>query len=138
MAILTGVVLNSLPSGASNPGTDEQRTYNTFFDADSTSATSHTLEVRTKPYVVRAYDLGIGEYVSILNVAGSGSGTLEADLYLNGTVIRLTETNNTVVLDISGRYKFRLVGALGEVTVVGHETDVATLNYGLGNLAGTP
>lgn len=132
MAIQTGRVLNSLPATGS-PGADELRDNNVFFDPDSTSLVSHTLTVNDRPYVVRAFGL-TNAAIEVLIVSGTGSGTVDEPMYLNGTAITLSSTNNVLVLDITGRYRFRLSGQLGEVTLVGHESDVPCFSYGLGKL----
>lgn len=132
MAISTGRILNPFPSSGS-PTSDEQRDVNTLFDADSISVLSHTIAVDSRPYVVRAFGL-TSATIEVLIVSGTGSGTVEEPLRLNGTAITMSGTNNVLVLDITGRYRFRLSGQLGEVTLVGHESDVPCFSYGLGKL----
>lgn len=133
MAIQTGRVLNQLPSSGS-PGSDELRDVNILFDADSTSLTSHTITINDRPYVARAFGLEAGTTVEVLTVTGTGSGTLEEPMFLAGTQVTMDYQNNVLVFDITGRYRFRLSGQLGEVTLVGHESDVPCYSYGLGKL----
>lgn len=136
MAIATGRVLNVL-SASDSPSAAETKDHNVLFDSDSTSEYSHTIEVLTKPKVVRAFGLGNGQAVEVLMVAGAGSGTVEENLYLAGSQVTLNPTNNTLVLDISGRYRFKLNGVdPGDVTVLAHDSDVAVTSYGISTLVG--
>ena len=127
-----GRVLSTVPE----PGASEQTSVGILFDEDSVSLTSHTISVDNKKYVVRAFGLTEGITVTVLNVAGPGSGTLEEAVKIAGSAVTLNETNNTLVIDISGRYRFRLSGGLGEVTLVGHESDIPDSTYGIGILVG--
>jgi hypothetical protein len=114
------------------PTGQEPGSYNVLFDNKSTSNVSHTITVEESPFVVEAFGLTANESVEVWCVGGPGPGTWFMPLYVNGNKVVLTNTDNKLSLDVSGRYQFRLNGQLGSVYVVGHDANVASSLVGLG------
>lgn len=132
MAISTGIALTLIPFA---PGF-ENRSYNVLFNADSDNTTSHIITVDENPFVIEAFGLVDTEQVEVWQVGGTGVGQYFNPLYVRGTKAVLSATNTKLVIDVSGRYEFRLVnGGLGTVFVAGHDANVASELMGLGKLA---
>lgn len=119
--------MTNYPQIAYAPGY-EVDDYNVIFSGISASATSHEVSVFQNPFVVTAYGLITGEKVEVWRIFGRGAGTSTELVVINGRPVQLTPTNNLLVLDISGRYLFKLTGRLGLVTVAGHYATVVNKN----------
>ena len=128
MSIRTGILLaNPIPWG---PGF-EDGSYNVLFDAASSSTISHTIQVDERPFVVQAWGLVNDEEVQVWAVGGPGAGLYFSQVFINGIAVALTAIDNRFVLDIAGRYQFRLVnGGLGTVYVAGNEIEVTSEKVG--------
>ena len=129
--IRTGILLTNPIWG---PGQEDNGSYNVLFDAKSSSPISHTIQVDESPFVVQAWGLTGIEEVQVWSVGGPGAGLFYTQVYIHGQPVKLTATNNKLVLDVAGRYQFRLVnGGLGTVYVAGFDAMLASNKVGLGN-----
>lgn len=130
---MTGISTGTLLAPVFGQG-QEESSYNILFDTNSTSTTSHTLQVDDKAFVVQAYGLGVGQAVELWMVTGIGGNTISNKVFVAGTQVKLTSTNTVMTLDLSGRYQFRLTGGgLGDVHVVGFDIAVRPQHMGLGS-----
>ncbi len=126
--ISTGIALgNPIPWA---PGFEGD--YNILFDSASSSTISHTIQVDARPFVVQAWGLVAPEVVEVWAVGGPGAGLYFSQIFVNGSLLELTATKNKLVLDVAGRYQFRLTnGGLGTVYVAGFDADLASSNIGI-------
>lgn len=133
--IRTGILLaNPIPWA---PGF-ENNSYNVLFDSNSSSTTSHIIQVDESPFIVEAWNLVSPEEVQVWSVGGPGAGLYFTQVYIDGNPVKLTATDNKLVLDVAGRYQFRLAnGGLGTVHVAGFDADVASSRVGLGKFVTT-
>lgn len=136
-AVLTGIALNG---GSVNSPGNEIQSYYTFFNQFSTSNLSHKYRIHESPLILRAFGLVDSEVdeptVDILMVTETKTGELQQELFLGGKQVRLTSTNNSLLLDLSGDYRLRLNSNVpGAITVVGHESSLSYWSYGLSTFA---
>lgn len=123
-------------AGIVNGPGQERQSGNTYFNQFSTSLTSHLITVHELPIVIRAFNLGVSDEVFIWMVTSTSTGEVTTALNIKGKVVKLTHTNNCIVLDLSGQYKLNLSAVSpGMVTVVGHETSLSYWSYGLAAFA---
>jgi hypothetical protein len=107
-----------------------------LFGPDSTNDRSSVFIVLNKPYTIRAFNLIQGESVIIEMVAGEGSGTYYAPAVTpDGQPIILTSARPSHNIFVSGRYRARLIGRVGEVYVDAYPSDLMrnskySTNYG--------
>lgn len=95
---------------------------NVFLSPDSTSPNSHTLEVYQHPWHIMAFGLQSTDTVEVWASFQRDDGAHFEPYLFKGLSASLTADSNALVLDKQGVYQFRLVGALGTVTVVGNMT----------------
>lgn len=130
-AVNTGV---PLPGGTVNSPGQEQQSANTFFDIHSTEAISHPFDVHESPVLISAYDLDTESgLIMVLKCTMTPNGEIMNILYLNGRGVGLVATNNTLLIDLPGRYRLQCInaGALGSFTVVGQLTALSYWSWGL-------
>ncbi len=129
--IQTGTQLvNSIPWG---PGNEDNGSYNIIFSPISSSTTSHTIQVDENPFIVQAWGLVSSEEVQVWSVGGLGAGQYFSQIYMNGSAVKLTATDNKFVIDVAGRYQFRLAnGGLGTVYVAGFDSSNVAAAAGFG------
>lgn len=120
----------SLFNGPVDPQGTENQTYNTIFDANSTNLTSHKIDVNENAVVVKAFGIG-GNTITVNIYSNTRLGSVSTPMILNNKTIRLSSTNNVLVIDIPGTYTFTLSGGLGSVTCVCCETASSYWSYGL-------
>lgn len=132
MKISTGIPLFNTPVDAPNT---ENQSYNVLFGPNSTTLISHTIDVAETSIVVKAYGFTGNETITVNTVSTNGIATMTEPMVLNGKTVQLSATNNTLVLDISGRYVFVLSAGLGAVNCVFHESPLGLWAYGLGAFA---
>lgn len=99
--------------------------YYVLFDASSTSLTSHIIDVDAYPVIITAYNL-VEETVQVNRVTTIRGIEYTTPVYIQGDPILLTETNNVLVLNVSGLYRFTLSGGLGSVVLVAQDATLAT------------
>ncbi len=103
---------------------------NLFLDGKTPRNKSHIIEVQDVAWVFNAYGLQPGEYIETLAVYGSGPDYRE-ELYIhNGSAKELTAERNAISLDVSGRYRFKLVGDPEGKVLVGNPTILSTVAEG--------
>ena len=125
MSIRTGILLaNPIPWG---PGF-EDGSYNVLFDAASSSTISHTIQVDDRPFVIQAWNLVDPEEVQIWAVGGPGAGLYFSQVTHHNGAMVLTPLNNRIVIDVPGRYQFRLGdgSGLGTVYVAGFDAEIGS------------
>lgn len=115
-----------MPSGA------QANRPNLFLDNANAGTTSHIIEVENRPWIFNAYGLSAGNRIDVYQVYGSGPTYRENIYLLDGKAITLTEESNAARLDVSGRYRFKLVGVGGGVTLIGNPTTPQETNDGGG------
>ena len=131
MKISTGIPLFNSPV---DPQGTENKSYNVIFNSQSTSLTSHVIDVSETALVVKAYGL-TSETVTVNTVSYDGLSVLTAPMKINSKTVELSANNNVLVLDISGRYSFTLSASLGVVSVVCHDSGMSYWSYGLSDFA---
>jgi hypothetical protein len=137
MANIVGQFVQSLPDNSlALPGEIFNGDSRILFGPDNLTDVSAVFAIVNKPYSIRAFNLTSGEYVTIEMVAGVGSGTMYAPaVHPDGSAIVLTPTRPSHILSVSGRYRARLTGRIGEVYVDAYPSDLLrtskpTNNYG--------
>lgn len=89
---------------------------------DDGSLLSHVIEVESRAWVFNAYGLNTSDEIEVLAVYGHGPTYREVPYAPDGRALVLTTGRNSVVLDKSGRYRFRsLYSPIGK-TLVGNPT----------------
>jgi hypothetical protein len=97
---------------------------NLYFGPGITSTTSQNVQVTGAPWVFRAYGLTSGVSIQALNVAQTAMGNATAPLAQETQDYVLTESDNTLVLELAGTYQFQLTGDPTGVLLVGNENPV--------------
>jgi hypothetical protein len=131
--IVTGIPQFNAPS---DPQGTENQGPNVIFNSNSTSTTSHVIDIAESPIVIRAFNLTSGQTITVNMVSFDGIATQTAPLVLNGHTVELSTTNNCFVLNMSGRFQFVLSGGLGTVSCVWHGSPNSNWSYGLAQLVG--
>lgn len=130
-AVNTGTPLQG---GTVNSPGNEQQSQNTFFNSLSSNTLSHKFIVHESPYLISGYgiDDSIG-IVEVVKVTETSSGEILESLHLNGRLVALTFTNNTLLIDLPGTYRLRCLdgGNLGNFTVVGQQTAMSYWSWNL-------
>lgn len=109
---------------------------NLFLGTDGN--TSHILDVLDMPMAVTAFGIEDGEEVTI-EVAHNGTIPVYEPFLMTGKINTLSTLTNSVVLDISGRYRFTYSGTPNAVTLVAIPNLIDTFNpYGVPGPAGAP
>lgn len=101
-----------------------------------TNKRTDVIEIADIPWAFTAFGLVPGEYLELWTAYGWG-GSYREELYLaNSVPVRLTPTANSIKVDVSGRYLWKLVGDLDNIVLTGNPTGYAeTVGSGTG---GTP
>lgn len=131
---MTGRVLNDL---ITPPSTAQAHRPNLFLDHGLLPSITHVIEIADEPWVFNAYGLEVGEYIEILSTFGWGS-TYREEIYLvDNQPLRLTNTSNSLILEVSGRYRFQLVGDPSNIVLVGNPTKQIARAVGGSSLTST-
>lgn len=105
---------------------------NILFNADSTSTTSHVVEVGQTAIVIKAFNLSGSQTISINMIGDDGITTVMTPLVLNGKLVQLSTSNVSLVLDLPGRYTFSLNnGGLGTVSAIILPSGMPYWSYGI-------
>lgn len=115
-----------MPSGA------QANRPNVFLDNAFPETTSNVIEIEERPWVFNAYGLGPDNRIEVYQVYGSGPTYREEVYRLDGQAITLTQDSNAAKLEVSGRYRFKLSGIGGGVTLIGNPTTPQTTGDGSG------
>ena len=99
----------------------ETQSYYVLFDTQSSDNVSHIINVDELPVVITAYNLSGLEEVDVYRVIIIGPNQYATQVFVQGQQIKLTATNNVLVLNISGLYQFVLSAGLGSVVVVAQD-----------------
>lgn len=126
--IATGIPLFS---GQVDPQGTENQSYNTLFNARSTSTTSQKIDVADVPIVVKAFGLSGGETITVNMYSNTALGPVTTPLVLNSKTVQLSVNNTALVIDLPGSYTFTLSGGLGTVTCVFCESACSYWSFGL-------
>jgi hypothetical protein len=101
---------------------------NPLFGPTSTGIVSTKVQVGATPMVFRAYGLSGSQSISVLNVFSQNGVDTVVPLSVGGVDATLTETNNQLVLDLSGSYAFQISAPISGLVLIGQETAVASLD----------
>lgn len=129
--ISTGIPLFNSPV---DPQGTENQSYNVLFNSNSTSLTSHTIDVSETAIVVRAFGL-TSETITVNMISTDNITTLTVPMKIHSKTVQLSANNNVLVIDISGKYNFTLSGSLGVISCVFHESGMSYWSYGLSDFA---
>ena len=102
---------------------------NLFLDGTTTSP---VIEIVDKAWVFTAYGLQPSDYIDTYAVYGTGINYREERLFVDGNPVYISDLDNSVTLEKSGRYVFKLVGNPTNVTLVGNPTQLAAAETGGG------
>lgn len=94
---------------------------NIFLDGGTESP---VIEIADKAWVFRAYGLQPTDYIDVYSTYGTGQAYREERLFKDGNAVYISDLNNSVSLERSGRYIFKLVGDPAGVTLVGNPTQL--------------
>ena len=109
---------------ASATGQESQNQF-VFFNSQSTLNTSAIFSVDTTPWYIQAANLADGETVTLQTVTGFGTTAVYADCYIAGFPVQLTNVNNKIRVDYSGRYRLVFAGAdVSTINVVGFPAEM--------------
>lgn len=112
MSLNSGSVVRS-----KRTATMENSEGNELFTADSQSEYSHVILVEDEPVVIRGHHMDVGDELLVEIVDGAGGGEHFSAYKRKGQQVKLTHKCNVTVLSVPGRYRLKLVGALGTVYV---------------------
>lgn len=87
-----------------------------LFDTLSQNANSANITVGAEPWVIKVFNLAIGESISVYNVFGPYE---EPTFYQEQPVV-LTANNNTVILPIAGIYKLKANALFGSLVCIAY------------------
>jgi hypothetical protein len=134
MKISTGLPLFNTPV---DPQGTENQSANAIFHAGSASLTSHVIDVSETPIIVKAYGfLTDASTITVHTVTtGIGGVTYSSPMVLNGHTVQLSNRNNTLVIDLTGKYRFVLSDGLHTTTCVYHESGLPLWSFGLAAFA---
>jgi hypothetical protein len=134
MKISTGLPLFNTPV---DPQGTENQSANAIFHAGSASLTSHVIDVTETPIIVKAYGfLNDASTITVWTVTTQrGNVVTTSPMILNGHTVQLSNRNNTLVIDLTGKYKFVLSDGLGVTTCVYHESGLPLWSFGLAQYA---
>lgn len=97
---------------------------NLFFGPGITNTISKKLQVTSRPWVMRAYNLPVGTEISVLNATTTADGEVIAPYTRDIASTVLTQDNDTLVLELAGSYRFEIVGNATGVLLVGNENAI--------------
>jgi hypothetical protein len=115
-----GTTLASLRSETSSP--------NPLFGGVNNGVLSPKFQVGAYPCVFRAYGLGAGQVVQVMNVYTKDGVDTVQPLIVSGVAVTLTNTNNNIVLSLAGTYQFQLTAPIAGLLLIGHETSAQYLD----------
>jgi len=101
---------------------------NVFFGPGVTIPTSQKLQITDKPWVMRAYGLDSSTTIQIYNSTTTSTGEMLEAYSRDGVDTTLSETNTSVVLEISGTYRFVLTGTQAGVLLIGNENPIVFID----------
>lgn len=107
-----------MPSGA------QANRPNLFLGDPGDGSLSNIIEVQDRPWTFFAYNLGEADAIQVLQVFGEGPNYRE-EVYSPESgegALHLTVARNSITLDRSGRFRFRLQGTTPGVVLVGNPT----------------
>ena len=88
----------------------------------SGSLISPTVQIRRYPMVFRAYGLGEGDTILVMNVTTQNGVQVANQAVIAGVPQQLTSDNNSIVLDLAGDYQFQVGYQIEGLVLIGHET----------------
>lgn len=134
MKISTGLPLFNTPV---DPQGTENQSANAIFHAGSKSLMSHVIDVSETPIIVKAYGfLNDASTITVWTVTTEiGNVTIASPMVLNGRHVQLSNRNNVLVIDMTGKYKFQLSDGLGLTTCAYHESGLSLWSFGLSAFA---
>lgn len=111
-----------MPSGA------QANRPNLFLGDPGDGSLSNIIEIQDRPWTFFAYNLGEADAIQVLQVFGEGPSYRE-EVYSPESgegALHLTVARNSITLDRSGRFRFRLQGTTPGVVLVGNPTTPQT------------
>src|SRR5688572_22748223 len=94
-----------------------------LFGPQSVSQWSPNITVTIHPKLVKAYGLGVGEYLEVYNVYGEGKGEILELFTRLGEDVTITPDNNTITLPLTGRYRLKFSALLGDLVVTSYDVE---------------
>ena len=101
---------------------------NLYFGPGIVATTSQNVQVTGAPWVFRAYGLTSGVSIQAFNVAQTAMGSATAPLAQETQSYVLTESDNTLVLELAGTYQFQITGDPTGVLLVGNENPIVFID----------
>lgn len=91
------------------------------------------IEVFDRPWAFTAYGLTGSEHIEVWTTYGWGGSFREEPYLINDAPVWLTPTYNSIKLDVTGRYRFKLVGTLDNKVLTGNPTAYTASESGGGD-----
>lgn len=125
VVLVTATTLSGRPGGVDTAALQSQLANpNLFFGPSVTSTLSQKVQVTRAPWAFRAYGLTPGVTIQVLNVTPTATGEVTSPFAQNMQEYLLSSTNNTLVLELAGSYRFQLAGDPTGVLLVGNENPI--------------
>lgn len=90
------------------------------------------IEIIDRPWVFNAFGLGVGEHIEVWTTYGYGGSYRQEPFLIDDVPVWLTTDNNSIRLQVSGRYRFKLVGTLDNTLLTGNPTAYISEGSGAG------
>jgi hypothetical protein len=134
MKISTGIPIFNTPV---DPQGTENQPPNAIFHAGSKNLMSHIIDVSETAIIVKAYGfLNDASTITVCTVTTERDGKNYASpMVLNGRHVQLSNRNNVLVIDMTGKYTFQLSDGLGVTTCAYHESGLGLWSFGLSAFA---
>jgi hypothetical protein len=134
MKISTGIPIFNTPV---DPQGTENQPPNAIFHAGSKNLMSHIIDVSETAIIVKAYGfLNDASTITVCTVTTERDGkNYAAPMVLNGRHVQLSNRNNVLVIDMTGKYTFQLSDGLGVTTCAYHESGLGLWSFGLSAFA---
>jgi hypothetical protein len=130
MKISTGIPIFNTPV---DPQGTENQSPNAIFHVGSKSLMSHIIDVSETAIIVKAYGfVNDASTITVCTVTTEKDGlNYAAPMVLNGRHVQLSNRNNVLVIDMTGKYAFQLSDGLGVTTCAYHESGLGLWSFGL-------
>jgi len=134
MKISTGIPIFNTPV---DPQGTENQPPNAIFHTGSKSLMSHIIDVSETAIIVKAYGfVNDASTITVCTVTTERDGKNYASpMVLNGRHVQLSNRNNVLVIDMTGKYTFQLSDGLGVTTCAYHESGLGLWSFGLSAFA---